>query len=62
MYLAKLLGTLEYDTRQVDTNMNNKEINTVTPNQCWIIRKPITIKNFLEELISILALEQEEHI
>ena len=35
----------------------NKEINTVTSNHFWIIRKPITIENLFEEVISILALE-----
>jgi DNA-binding response OmpR family regulator len=40
------------------TNGDNKEINTVTSNLFWIIRKPITVNNLFEELISILALEQ----
>ena len=40
------------------TNEGNKEINTVTSNHFWIIRKPITIENLFEEVTSILALEQ----
>jgi hypothetical protein len=40
------------------TNGDNKEINTVTSNHFWIIRKLITINNLFEELIAILALEQ----
>ncbi len=39
-------------------NVNNIEINIVISNQHWIIKKPITIKNLVEEIISILALEQ----
>ena len=40
------------------TNVGNKEMNAATSNHIWIIRKPITIKNLFEEVISILALEQ----
>ncbi|MGC2429873.1 MAG: hypothetical protein WA393_02430, partial [Nitrososphaeraceae archaeon] len=40
------------------TNEGNKEINTVTSNHFWIIRKPITIENLFEEVTSILAIEQ----
>ena len=40
------------------TNEGNKEMNAATSNHIWIIRKPITIKNLFEEVISILALEQ----
>jgi hypothetical protein len=40
------------------TNEGNKEINLVTSNHFWIIRKPITIENLFEEVTSILALEQ----
>ena len=40
------------------TNEGNKEINTVTSNHFWIIRKPITIENLFEEVLSILAFEQ----
>ena len=40
------------------TNEGNKEINTVTSNHFWNIRKPITIENLFEEVIAILALEQ----
>ena len=40
------------------TNEGNKEMNGATSNPIWIIRKPITIKNLFEEVISILALEQ----
>ena len=40
------------------TNEDNKEINTMTSNHLWIIRKPITVKNLFEEVTSILALEQ----
>jgi two-component system capsular synthesis sensor histidine kinase RcsC len=39
-------------------NEDDKEINTGTSNHFWIIRKPITIKNLSEELISIMALEE----
>ena len=40
------------------TNEGNNELNTMTSNHFWIIREPITIKNLFEEVISILALEQ----
>jgi DNA-binding response OmpR family regulator len=40
------------------TNEGNKEMNAVTSNHIWIIRKPITIQDLFEEVISILALEQ----
>jgi DNA-binding response OmpR family regulator len=40
------------------TNEDNNEINTMTSNNFWIIRKPITVKNLFEEVISIQALEQ----
>ena len=40
------------------SNGDNKEINRVTSNHFWIIRKPITVNNLFEELISMLALEQ----
>ena len=40
------------------TNEDNNDINTMTSNHFWIIRKPITVKNLFEEVISILALEQ----
>jgi len=39
-------------------NEDNNEINTMTSNHLWIIRKPITVKSLFEEVISILALEQ----
>ncbi|MGA8485074.1 MAG: response regulator [Nitrososphaeraceae archaeon] len=40
------------------TNKSNKELNILTSNHLWIIRKPISVKNLFEEVISILALEQ----
>ena len=39
-------------------NEDNNEINTMTSNHLWIIRKPITVKSLFEEVTSILALEQ----
>lgn len=39
-------------------NDDNNEINTMTSNLLWIIRKPITVKSLFEEVISIIALEQ----
>ena len=39
-------------------NEDKNEINTMTSNHLWIIRKPITVKSLFEEVISILALEQ----
>lgn len=39
-------------------NVSDKELNRVISNQYWIIRKPTTIKNLVEDIISILALEQ----
>jgi DNA-binding response OmpR family regulator len=40
------------------TNGHINDLNTMTSNHLWIIRKPITIKNLFEEVISILALER----
>jgi DNA-binding response OmpR family regulator len=40
------------------TNGHINGLNTMTSNHLWIIRKPITIKNLFEEVISILALER----
>jgi DNA-binding response OmpR family regulator len=39
-------------------NEDNNVINKMTSNHFWIIRKPITVKNLFEEVISIVALEQ----
>jgi DNA-binding response OmpR family regulator len=40
------------------TNGHINDLNTMTSNHLWIIRKPITVKNLFEEVTSILALEQ----
>ena len=40
------------------TNEDNHDLNIMTSNHLWIIRKPITVKNLFEEVTSILALEQ----
>jgi DNA-binding response OmpR family regulator len=40
------------------TDEDDAEINPMTSNHFWIIRNPITVENLFEEVVSILALEQ----
>ena len=59
--LSKNLVRVDNATKLIfltPTIEGNKEINTVTSNHFWIIRKPITIENLFEEVLSILAFEQ----
>ena len=40
------------------TNPRNEEINKENPNLLWVVRRPVRIRKFIEEINSVLALKK----
>ncbi|MGA9927744.1 MAG: response regulator, partial [Nitrososphaeraceae archaeon] len=51
IYDVAIVNVMTHAMNGKDLFKGNKEINTVTSNHFWNIRKPITIENLLEEVV-----------